>query len=386
MFKITTSMVVTLVLLLSSCSTSYNSFIGTHQEKPFEVQVNSSFDEVWATIEKFISDEEMPIYWKDKSGGVITTDPISFLKSYTYENAEGMLLDPSSRVVISGDETTKPNQIDGKWRFRVQSKDDDVSVISIELQYPKATSMDNGSKTSLFVRSTGTFEKMIYAMLIGKDMNELEKPAPTPVTPEIKEEVTPLTAVEKDATQVEEAPMAKESPISDIPEVKKPTAEKPASLPASVDISMTDTKPQAAQESATMTSEEEPNALSGSIVVLKNQIENQENIIKEQRKEIEELKNQQRSAPTANSQNQMADANSLQIADHISEQFTVQFIALSESDRQFNEINDLGQLVVEKVPNKNVYRYKIGHFDNKLDAIRALTQIRQRGFRDAFIN
>jgi len=68
------------------------------------------------------------------------------------------------------------------------------------------------------------------------------------------------------------------------------------------------------------------------------------------------------------------------------ENITIQFIALTDSNRQFDHMKDLGELVIEKVPNKNVYRYKLGYFSSKLDANRALAIVKIRGYKDAFLN
>ena len=398
--------VVLLGLLLNSCSTPYSSFVGTHQDQPFEAQVNASFNDVWATIEKVFVDEKMPISWRDKGDGVIVSNRISFLRSHTYEDAAGELLDPSSRVVLSGDETAKPSLIEGKWRFHVQSKDEDVSILTIALQYPRALSFDNGTSTTRFVRSTGAFEKMIYGMILGKDSDKLEKPAPTPLLSEEKEEVVAAATEHKDKMQDDSIPMTKEVVATTTQQKKDLMEDEPAplarksrqikspedkksheteSMASNVESSMSDKKMNLPQESTGITVAEDHNELSASIADLKNQIATQDRIIKDQRKEIEELRTQKKTIAVAKQQSPTSYPKH-QVNNHKSEGLTVQFIALSKSNRQFEDVSDLGELVVEKVPNKNVYRYKIGHFENKLDANRALVQLRNRGFSDAFIN
>ncbi len=405
MFNTTNSLVVILVLLLSGCSTSYNSFTGTHQDRPFEAQVNAGKDYVWANIQEVFSDEKLPIFWKDKSSGIIVTAPVSFLRSYTHESSHGKLLDPSSRVVVSGDHTTTPNQIDGSWRFHVQSIAGDLSVITIELQYPKAASVEDGVRKNLFVRSTGAFEKMVYAKLMGKDTKESEKPASKPLRSdnkeeviaqktEPKEEVMEQTTGQKEEaiaqstdqkilTPVETKPMAKEDLSDASTEIKK--SENTAPEPAKVAISTLDDKTDLSQKPSSVATNQEPSAITESISTLKNQLARHEELISDQQRELEELRNQLKSIPAAKPQNSTS-ITSEQDQKYRGEGLTVQFIALTESSRQFYDMRDLGELVIEKVPNKNVYRYKIGHFDNKLAANQALVQIRKRGFSDAFID
>ena len=386
MLKITATMVAMLVLLQSACSPAYKSFIGTHQEKPFEVQVSKSSDQVWALFEKIIEEEQIPIRWKDKTSGVITSKGISFANSYAIENEDGRIDDPSARMVLAramnGSSLLEPEQITGKWNLRVRGLEDNLSIVNVTLLSPRAHNAVNGQKTSLDIRSSGAFEKKVYAVLMGKSLKDLEKKMPNPTPSEKKEVVAPPpTQVAKKEMAVTEdsKPMAQEPSIVGEPEIIKPE-----SMPATVDISNLVNEELASKEPRTSAPPSEPNAMSGSITILKKQIENQERIIKEQRKQLAELRNQ-KASPATIDQYQSALSNS-QDANLHSEGLTVQFIALTESNKQFDKLTDIGKLVVEKVPNKNVYRYKIGHFANKLDAVRALTQIRSRGFGDAFIN
>lgn len=400
-------MVVTLVLLLSACSPTYNSFIGTHQEKPFEVQINKSPDQVWASFEKIFKDEQIPIHWKDRTGGVITSKAISFADSYSIENEDGQIDDPSARMVVArvmnGSSVIEPKEITGKWNLRVRTMNDNLSMVNVTLLTPKAHNTVNGQKTNLDIRSSGVFEKKVYAMLMGKSLKELEKTMPNPTPTEKKEVVapppTPVTKKEMATTEAAK-PMAQESPIAGQPEIKKPEAQpaqiKPvqemerkventaSTAPATNDVADTNA---ASSVAATKTKASEDNTTSVEVANLQKQVQAQQAVIIDQRNQLADLRNKQNtSTPQAVNHQSQGNYDNSRSTNYNSKQYAIQFIAITHSNEQFSELTDLGELVVEKVPNKSLYRYKIGHFNSKLDANRALVQIRNRGYSDAFIN
>ncbi len=63
---------------------------------------------------------------------------------------------------------------------------------------------------------------------------------------------------------------------------------------------------------------------------------------------------------------------------------TVQFTALPEPNRKFPELDLLGKIYTEKIPGKNLYRYKMD-FTTREEALRMLRAFKVNGFREAFI-
>ncbi|MFT6811063.1 MAG: hypothetical protein ACJA01_004310 [Saprospiraceae bacterium] len=61
----------------------------------------------------------------------------------------------------------------------------------------------------------------------------------------------------------------------------------------------------------------------------------------------------------------------------------IQFVA-STGGKNYSHLSSLGEVVTEKVPNKNIYRYKIkGRFDNE-DVARVISELKLKRFSGAF--
>ncbi|MGB4841102.1 MAG: 5'-nucleotidase C-terminal domain-containing protein [Saprospiraceae bacterium] len=65
--------------------------------------------------------------------------------------------------------------------------------------------------------------------------------------------------------------------------------------------------------------------------------------------------------------------------------FTIQFIALSDSTNSFEPLRTLGKVIREFIPERGIYRYSLGYFDNRLHANSVLIALRSAGFKDAFV-
>jgi hypothetical protein len=65
--------------------------------------------------------------------------------------------------------------------------------------------------------------------------------------------------------------------------------------------------------------------------------------------------------------------------------FLVQFIALSDTARNFPELTFYGELVKEYLPDRGFSRFSIGYFSSRLEAEATLQLIRFEGYPDAFI-
>lgn len=60
-------------------------------------------------------------------------------------------------------------------------------------------------------------------------------------------------------------------------------------------------------------------------------------------------------------------------------------IAAGEEGRRFNNLDDLGSIKTQAVPNRSIVRYQLGDFESKEKARSVLSQVKLRGYPDAFI-
>lgn len=65
--------------------------------------------------------------------------------------------------------------------------------------------------------------------------------------------------------------------------------------------------------------------------------------------------------------------------------YLIQFVALKDCARSFDEFNYLGEVIKEYFPSRDICRYSLGYFGNIFVAETALSRIRDEGFGDAFI-
>ena len=65
--------------------------------------------------------------------------------------------------------------------------------------------------------------------------------------------------------------------------------------------------------------------------------------------------------------------------------YLIQFIALKDCDRTFDEISNIGEVIKEYFPGRDICRYSLGYFGSISFAEQALSEVREVGFGDAFI-
>ena len=70
---------------------------------------------------------------------------------------------------------------------------------------------------------------------------------------------------------------------------------------------------------------------------------------------------------------------------HADSIFVIQFIALRDTNQTFSELEFIGDVIKEYLPERNICRYNLGNFTNRGVANAALELVRLSGYRDAFI-
>lgn len=162
-------------LLLISCQNRMIPLRNTYQETAYEFSSSSNKDQIWNTVIDLFVSKGLVIETMDKNDGLITTDKISFLNSYTLENKNGVLNDSTAfivcnkyggplRIGVSG-----PTVITGQWILRIKENIGKTNV-SIKLANPVARlrfttgSGEGGYSESYYnmeAKSTGVFERLV---------------------------------------------------------------------------------------------------------------------------------------------------------------------------------------------------------------------------------
>jgi len=398
------------VAIFSSCSIPSTELIGNYQDSPFESQFNSNYKQVWTALEKVLKEEKIPILSNDRYRGVINTETLSFLDSYSIENEDGTIDDPSSRMVVSrvvnGSSLLAPDEIKGKWKISA-IPGDKITIIKILLKSPTAyQGTSSATKTRFDIQSTGVFESYLYNLLRNKLPTGLQIETPTvPVKKESNQEIAQAPSVKKEVEPEEisrevspnEEVHASSSNTSDIAAPKALSISKDEDVVVSEEnINSPNTKSSSSLVKPVSTtvsnhsdekssSQEEEEYIGNQLSDLQKQIDLQNKIIQDQKNEIDQMKSQRDQALSSN-QRALREIQKSTYSNSSDNNLTIQFIAMESSTLEFRDMEDMGEIIVEKVENRNLYRYKVGHFSSRLDANKALIDVRRRGYHDAFIN
>lgn len=170
-----------LVFLIVSCDNKIIPLKNSYQATAYEFTTSQDKDETWNTLIDLFTVKGLPIKTINKADGVITTDYISFLNSYSWENKDGSLTNPNAFVVCSkfrGPFTFatsfSPTTLTGQWLVRIKQASDKtfvtVKLANVKGKIGSGDINSNGDVTSLTtydlqVESTGIFEKIVETKL-----------------------------------------------------------------------------------------------------------------------------------------------------------------------------------------------------------------------------
>lgn len=168
------------VLLIPSYCFSQGSyrFKWNHPDINFKVTSNVGYDTLWGNIIDFFSEKGIPIKTMDKSSGLIISEKMSFLNSYTIEPKKEGPIDSSAFIVVAFAKHTPPTELTGEWNIHIRKEGNKV-IISVNLVNIKAQNYTPGgsgmiagspytydSQTIILeAKSTGVFEKTIAATI-----------------------------------------------------------------------------------------------------------------------------------------------------------------------------------------------------------------------------
>ena len=173
----TTSFIAFFFFLMIGCGNKVIPLKSKYQDRPYEFTVADNRELAWNKLIDLFTAKGLTIKNIDKNDGLITTDITSFLRSYTWENKDGSLINPDAFVVCSkfrGPLTLAtsftPSLITGQWIVRINQRADKI-VLSVKLANASgkisiADTVLHGQETAtttyeLKIESTAVFEKSV---------------------------------------------------------------------------------------------------------------------------------------------------------------------------------------------------------------------------------
>ncbi|MES1218056.1 MAG: hypothetical protein ABUT20_21295 [Bacteroidota bacterium] len=156
-------------ILINSCTPTSVPFKGKYEESTIEIISTKTTDSAWLIIAELFDQEGLKIKTVDRKKGMITTAKSVFTSVYTFEDSNGVLINPQAWVVLQKDSVNKkewmPKQIYGRWHIQIASDGNGFSSIKIDpiiicTYYPNdVTSVETRGQ------STGKLEYLIKKSL-----------------------------------------------------------------------------------------------------------------------------------------------------------------------------------------------------------------------------
>lgn len=160
-----------ILTLFVSCTAPRLALKSTHQDEPFRIETNKTYDEAWTSVVDFFADSGVGIKIIDKESGLISAESSSFRSSYTRENSNGTPIDDRAFIVIGNLRNgfggkIEPSQISGEWNIRVKELGDNtqisINLHNIDCYYDQpATSYTRAKVVTIPAASTGVFERSL---------------------------------------------------------------------------------------------------------------------------------------------------------------------------------------------------------------------------------
>lgn len=149
---------------------------GTYIDKPIEITSKQPYEKVWSNIIDLFATKGLSVKLIDKSSGLIVSEKTSLKDSYSFEDAQGNLENPSAFIAldkneIKGFSKLQPETVVAEWNIRIKSIDGNLTLINVNLTninafYTSPAGPYSAARTITFVgKSTGNFEKQISEIL-----------------------------------------------------------------------------------------------------------------------------------------------------------------------------------------------------------------------------
>lgn len=182
--------VICLLCLCNSCAMHVIPLKGTYHKEGYTFSTELSKAAAWDTLINFFTREGIGLKTLDKADGVLITDKVSFLKHYTWENANDAPTDSLAYVVCSKyrdwtmvQPTIRPSILNGAWMMHLYEQNNhtylQINLANTDARiagFGQTANATNNTTTTdnlsynivLEVRSTGIFENKVRSAIDGK--------------------------------------------------------------------------------------------------------------------------------------------------------------------------------------------------------------------------
>jgi hypothetical protein len=138
---------------------------GKYQEGPVRMKIDLPASAVWEKVISVIANNGLNVKIIDKSSGLIVSDPLSFISSYSGEGSTGAINNKNAYVVTTSIKTTEETNflesLTASWNLRVTETDSGKATVSVLLYNIKAVGLYEDDKHFHYGKSTGNFEKWL---------------------------------------------------------------------------------------------------------------------------------------------------------------------------------------------------------------------------------
>ena len=403
------------IVTLSSCATSAG-LTGRYQDRPYEVTSGSDYQTTWNKVIDLFSAEGYPIQVLEKASGLIVTQRMDFTSATTIENKGRPKL--SSAYFVSEAFSNiygkhRPTDVQGQWNVRVKEVGDKVlvaiNIVNIRGEYIGAQTTYGQAREQLQVKSTGVFEKKIAAIIAGPSIEKsthdkaiiAEAPAQYKSTQEVEQPISEKPALEQSAPETPVAAKVSEddSKSENVKNQEIELDEKAKDLEfekKNFEILRQSILSELDERGATI--ERKESELDAKEVAL-NLRESELNVKERNLTEKAASLNSKAvsssitatTAPATSTPSQVIEVPQAQkvvspppVSNPLPDRY-IQFTATG-AGKTFSNVSYLGQVVSEKVPGKNIYRYKVkGQFTDS-DVNWVIGELEKLGYKGAFEN
>jgi len=400
-----TTFLILLTALLTSCATnSISRLTKPYQDRPYEVTSTSSLDDTWNKVIDVFSSEGYPIQVLEKASGLIVTQRMDFTSSTTIEHKGKPKI--SSAYFISEAYSNiygkqGPTEVEGQWNVRVKEIGNKVvvaiNIVNIRGEFVGVPTTYGQARSPLKVKSTGVFEKKIASLIAGPNFNQsaplkaiaTEAPAQFKSTKEVVQTAPEVaTTVGSQVSEIESRNSDFENNETEISDQEKDLEfqKKDFEMIKESILSELDEK-----EAVLDSRESDLDGREVSLNLRETELNAKEKDIAQKMVLIEATTSVSRavassvqSKPILTSQPEKVIAPSTTADNSLPFRY-IQFTATG-GGKAFNNLAYLGEVVSEKVPGRNLYRYKIkGQFTDG-DVSWVISELGSRGFSGAFEN
>jgi hypothetical protein len=124
------------VIIFGGCNPVLIPFKGQYSASPLEITSAKSVDSIWLDINRLFTEKGLPIKKIEKEKGMIVSTKTSFMPAYTFEDANGKLIEPEAWIVLEETYLKKkkwnPKKIFCQWNIQITQLRSGISAIKVD--------------------------------------------------------------------------------------------------------------------------------------------------------------------------------------------------------------------------------------------------------------